>query len=236
MNDHHVETRESFSRVAELYNEVFFRADEEAVTRMFFPNDGSVLIVGCGAGRTVIPMIQKGFKVSAFDISSQMVELAKKQLVEHGLSADIRCLDALFLKQEYEGQKFDVIFFPFHALDYIFPLENRISVLLQAKALLNEGGKIIFSTHNRFFPRSLKQFIHFHENEYTYLRSKEGDLFTFTSDPWRDARQLRNHFARVQFFHRYSFIPMGKEAALKERLARLTAPLLDKSFYFVLSS
>jgi len=51
----------------------------------YFNEGDSVLDIACGAGRTAIPLAQKGFKVTAIDFLLQMLEIPRlraQQLAE----------------------------------------------------------------------------------------------------------------------------------------------------------
>lgn len=67
-----------------------------------------VLDLGCGTGRNTIYLANRGFKVSACDISKTGIELAKKQATELGLTEiDYRIED--MYRMTYDDNCFDAV-------------------------------------------------------------------------------------------------------------------------------
>ena len=66
----------------------------------YIPKQGKILDAGCGSGRDSLMFIQKGYRVEAFDGSSEMCRLASEhtgQEVKHMLFQDID------FKEEFDG-------------------------------------------------------------------------------------------------------------------------------------
>ena len=58
-------------------------ADVEYVIGKFSPNDGAVLVLGCGTGRAIWPLARAGFTVVGLDNSGAMLGRARAYLAEH---------------------------------------------------------------------------------------------------------------------------------------------------------
>lgn len=77
----------------------------------------NVLVVGCGAGEDATRMALLGANVFAFDLSEEMLEIAKQVASDAGASVDFTCLPAESLT--YSDSFFDCIFCRdiFHHID-----------------------------------------------------------------------------------------------------------------------
>ncbi len=127
---------------------------------------GKILDLGCGCGRTTKYLADKGLDVLGVEIVEDMVKKAKK--IYPGIPFEEG--DACNLK--YKDSEFDVVFFSFNGLDYIYPENKRVVALKEINRVLKNGGYFVYSSHN---PLSLL----FKFRPGLLLRSlKEGKLFS----------------------------------------------------------
>ncbi|MEY2344348.1 class I SAM-dependent methyltransferase [Proteus mirabilis] len=49
---------------------------------------GKILEPAVGTGRILIPLLQSGFNIEGFDLSEEMLEFCKKNLIEHGFTTN----------------------------------------------------------------------------------------------------------------------------------------------------
>ena len=225
---------QAFEGAVSSYAIVGLRADEKTVIDRFFPQPPArILIVGCGAGRTVIPLAQRGYQVTGVDISPGMIQAAERQTAEFGVSAELCVGDAAELESQFARHSFDAIWLPFHAICFIAPIERRSMFFQAAKQLLKSDGILVFSTYNRLFPRIFTQFLKKHDGPYASLSSKEGTLWGYTALPWKEARNLHKDYRWTRLFPRYAMIPAGKNVKWKERIMRILSPLMDKSLIVI---
>lgn len=109
-----------------------------------------LLDVGCGTGKSFIPMIDRGWRVTACDISPAMVELAKAKIgdqVELSV-ADMRELPAL--------GEFDLVWALDDAVNYLLSLEELEAALSGMRRNLAPTGVLVFDlntllTYRTFF-------------------------------------------------------------------------------------
>ncbi|MDD4899559.1 MAG: malonyl-ACP O-methyltransferase BioC [Candidatus Omnitrophica bacterium] len=131
----------NFSRFAASYDDyadIQKRVAAELLAQI--PNQGfaSILEIGCGTGNYSL-LLRKRFaraKISAFDLSEEMVEYAKDKHREEGINffqADAERLDL--------RNKFDLVTSN-ACLHWVSDLEKVISL---SKSLLNKGGRAAFS-------------------------------------------------------------------------------------------
>lgn len=119
------------------------REDEEALIAEFFPPPPArVVDLGCGNGRTTIPLWRRGYDVVGIEYSSSLVDLAKRTHAD----APVQQGDARSLPFASGSQ--DAAFFSWNGIDYMYPLEERRRVLREVYRILKPGGVFLFSSHN----------------------------------------------------------------------------------------
>jgi SAM-dependent methyltransferase len=126
-------------------NDVPFYLEEAKVA------GGSVLELGCGTGRLLIPLLSTGLEVSGLDASASMLEVARQKR-EH-LSPELA--SRLHLHQgdmsEFElGRQFALILIPFRSFQLLLTPEAQRQCLICAGRHLAPRGKVII---NLFDPR-----------------------------------------------------------------------------------
>ncbi len=98
-----------------------------------------LLDVGCGTGLSFIPMLARGWRVTACDISPNMLEVARSK-VDAGaatlLTADMRELPTL--------GEFDLAWAVNDAMNYLLTLSELESALRGLAANLASGGFVLF--------------------------------------------------------------------------------------------
>lgn len=103
-----------------------------------------VLDVGCGAGLLSEAMAGEGARVTALDLSPELVEVAKLHLLESGRQVDYRLQSVEALAAEMPGA-FDAI----TCMEMLEHVPDPASVLQACATLLKPGGRLLLSTLNR---------------------------------------------------------------------------------------
>lgn len=175
-----------------------FPEERKAIDRHFTASHGTVLDVGCGAGRTTKPLAEMGFDVVGIDLSEEMIRAARAIFPE----LDFRVSDATAL--EYPSDEFDYVLFSHNGIDYIHPESKRRQALEELRRVLRPDGILVFSTHNSWyrFPALVSD----HEFLRTFYLAErnrdrlldqykidvgEANLYTYMSNPIRQRKQLR---------------------------------------------
>jgi SAM-dependent methyltransferase len=99
----------------------------------------SVLILGCGAGREIEYLLKKKCKITALDISQELIEYCRKR---YRKKANILCVNALDFKTE---EKFDYIIGLWAFINFIPWKKEREELMINLKNMLKKEGEIIFT-------------------------------------------------------------------------------------------
>src|SRR3954452_6913866 len=114
-----------------------------------------LLDVGCGTGKSFVPMLARGYEVTACDISPGMVERARE--AEEASGAHVFVADARELP---DVGPFDLAVALDDALNYLLSDEELAMVLDGAARNLRPGGMFVFDlnsllTYRQFFTRDV---------------------------------------------------------------------------------
>ena len=105
---------------------------------------GRSLDVGCGAGQMALSMAERGYEVSAVDISQGMVDAATETFARAGRTADIRIADMRELP--YEQDTFDWV----TGLGAIEYLTDPGEAVEEFARITRPGGHVIVTSPNPY--------------------------------------------------------------------------------------
>lgn len=116
----------------------------------YCPPRGRLLDLGCGTGRLLVPMAERGNQVVGVDLSVGMLAAAAAKAEAAGvpvrlLRANLAELDAL------RDGTFDCAACLFSTLGMVSGQEARRRVMAHAFRLLRPGGRLVLHVHNRWF-------------------------------------------------------------------------------------
>ena len=106
-----------------------------------------VLEIGCGTGSSSVALAEQGAHVTAIDIDSAALEVARERCRIHGVNVDIREASASALRS---FGPMDAVFY-FAVLEHMIQ-EERLQSLTEAWSVLSAGGLLaIIETPNRLW-------------------------------------------------------------------------------------
>jgi SAM-dependent methyltransferase len=102
-----------------------------------------VLEVGCGAGTDLVRFARHGARVTGVDLAESAVALARANLTQQGLSADLVVADAEQLP--LAGGVFDLVY----AHGVVQYTADGRRLVAECRRVLRPGGQAIFQVYNR---------------------------------------------------------------------------------------
>ncbi|RLC69358.1 MAG: hypothetical protein DRI26_09255, partial [Chloroflexi bacterium] len=159
----------------------------------YINKDDEVLEIGCGTGTLAISCAEKGASVVGFDISPEMLAVAKRKVRERNLADKIqlREMGAIEMDNAFDNETFDKIVSTL-VFSELYPDEQRY-VLGQAYRILRPGGLIIIADEVRassLWKRILHQLVRIPLLTITYI---------LTQTSTRALKDIRGPLADVGF-------------------------------------
>lgn len=143
---------QEFPFVSEFYDSVVpyrNRQDIDFYVQFAKESKGSVLELGCGTGRVLIPMAQAGISITGFDYSSRMLEALKVRLQDEPIEVQKRVgLIQGDMRNFDLGKRINLITIPFRPFQHLLTVEDELACLNSIHKHLNTGGKLIFDLFN----------------------------------------------------------------------------------------
>lgn len=100
-----------------------------------------VLDLGCGGGRTTIPLHRMGYDVTGIDIAENLIHHLKEKY------PDVKAFVGDASKLDFKDESFDIVIFSHNSLDCLDPYSLRDQCLREIGRVLKNGGIFIFSSH-----------------------------------------------------------------------------------------
>lgn len=211
--------KEEYAKQVKLFKVDYWRSDERRVVKQFFPNvKARMLVVGCGAGRTLPHLARIGYSIVAIDNVPEMVNAAQQKTKDlHNVQ--VKEMDATMLT--IGEQKFDYVFFPFHGLSCVHP--NIFVAVEEFARVLKPNGVLVCNMHNRSYLKKLKYIF---RGEY----ANYDGLCLYRATFW-DAMRFRKFFFNVRMRPRIC-LQDTTSFNWKDWCYRIL-PFFDKSLYFI---
>jgi SAM-dependent methyltransferase len=135
-----------FKNYSRYYNLIYKDKDYKgeanyvmSLLRKYSPHSRTLLDLGCGTGKHEIYFVKNNFKVTGVEISGEMIDIAKQELMIENfeiLQGDIRYIQL--------DRKFDSVLSLFHVISYQTSNDDIINTLKVVKSHIKENGVFIF--------------------------------------------------------------------------------------------
>ena len=126
----------------------FAQADLRFVAK-HLPQPGKVIDLGCGPGRNLLPLAQRGFDCTGIDLSTHMLGQAQLHLEREGYQATL--INANFVEPlPVESRHYDAALCLFGTLGMLQPHRARVLLLGEVARLLKPTGTLLLHVHNRW--------------------------------------------------------------------------------------
>lgn len=139
---------QAYEAIAPVYDDFTAHHDYELWLGNLLPkvrkhglNGQRLLDVGCGTGKSFLPMLAQGWEVTACDISPSMLELARAKA---GDAAELSVADMRKLPAFGE---FDLVWALDDALNYLLSPEELVEALSGMRANLAPDGLVMFDVN-----------------------------------------------------------------------------------------
>lgn len=134
------------------------------------PKKARILDAACGAGRHSLLLAQKGFKVTAFDLSRNLLRIGKQNSTELEIDVDFICSD---LRKTFFRTRFSLIMNMFTSFGYFKDDADNFAFFKNAIDFLDKDGFVVLdylnksNLENNLIPYSMKKM-----NEKTFIETR----------------------------------------------------------------
>ena len=135
------------------------------------PNHLRLLELGCGSGRFTIPLLKKGFIISAIDFSGVQINQLRLSTEEANINLgqlSSYCCNIEDLDKVLRNEKFDCIL-AFFLLHHLPDISSAFNIM---KKFISEHGQLIFIEPNRWCPLYLLQIAFSKDMSWRYEKYK----------------------------------------------------------------
>ena len=128
----------------ELFDEAIIQVDKiQQLTKI---DSGNLLDLCCGPGRFSIPFSKSGFKVTAVDLTTFLLDKAKEYSIEQNTKIDFIMANMLEYKKE---NCFDLIISMYSSFGYFPDRNDDQKVLVNMYESLKKGGKVLIDLRGK---------------------------------------------------------------------------------------
>ncbi|MHC1723423.1 MAG: class I SAM-dependent methyltransferase [Aminipila sp.] len=131
----------------EKLKEIEYVKDHKELLHFYDSNDLSILDSACGNGIQATALALNGYKVTATDISSQMVKLTEENAYKHGVDIETAVKGWADLPTFFSNQ-FDIVFCTGNSIVHSANEEERQVNLYSLSQVIKPNGTLVIETRN----------------------------------------------------------------------------------------
>jgi SAM-dependent methyltransferase len=141
-------------QIADDYDDYFayntlFEFDRSVLQR-YFTRPGTLIDLGCGTGRLLLPFARQGFHCVGVDLSLPMLRVVERKAAAAEVPVD-RLMANLVELDCLADASADYCVCMFSTLGMIRGRKNRLRVLNHVRRILKRGGRFILHVHNLWY-------------------------------------------------------------------------------------
>ncbi len=143
-------TIETYKRFSDFYDLYVGKFDSDfEFYKSFCQKTDEILEIGCGTGRILNPLLNRGCKLTGIDISQKMLDKAGKKYCDYIKNGNLTLINHNFTTDKLNN-RFDTILVTFYTFNYI--IEDPINFLKNVYNSLNHKGLLLMDV---FYPKPL---------------------------------------------------------------------------------
>lgn len=205
---------ESYHKFARYYDEYMQHVDYESWVNFVLSHynqvheKSAVKIheLACGTGNIATRLVQRGYDVSASDISSSMIDIARSK----PFSADFSVKD---MRDKLPEKEYDLILLLFDSLNYLYPISEIEAMFDNIHNGLKDDGLFIFDISTE--KNCLDNF-----DGYVDIEDRKGSYLIHRSEYHSGERMQKTHFTLFEedkeFYRRYDEVHKQKIYPVQE--------------------
>lgn len=207
-----------FPFVAEFYDcttPYQARQDVAFYLEMASTCDGSVLELGCGTGRVLLPIARAKKEIVGLDLSPPMLAVCREKLSRKAKEVQARVTLVQGDIQEFSlEQQFGLVTTPFRVFQHLLTVEDQLACLKCAWSHLVPGGQFILDVYNPYLPLLVDESHgEEHDEEQEFATSDGRTVVRSHRTPTRDYFNQINDEELIYYVKH----PDGKEERLVHR-------------------
>lgn len=142
-------TTESYEYTARYYDAAYDELSAQRADIPFYQNlaaetGGPVLELGCGTGRSLLPIAARGLACTGLDLSPAMLEQFRRKPGAEAVTLACGRMESF----DFGAQRFRLIFSAFRAFQHLDTVEQQLGCLARVRAHLAPGGLFAFDLFN----------------------------------------------------------------------------------------
>lgn len=146
-----VETMKHYDMVQEESEKFFcllyMHFIEKRLHEIFGDRNIKILDAGCGQGRMAIPLAKMGHRVTGIDLSSDVVDLAKKYAIDAKVNLDLFSGNIEEELKKFPAREFDCVI----CIEVLYMLKNYQSIVSDLVRLIKPVGLLFLSLRPKLF-------------------------------------------------------------------------------------